>query len=383
MRITDLREMTCRIDAPIRNAVIDFSDMTVSLVAIVTDEYRDGRPVIGYGFNSNGRYGQGGLLRERIFPRIRRAEPESLLDDAGASFRPRAIVDAAMRNEKPGGHGERAVAVGIVDMAAWDLVGKLAGKPVSQVLNDAAANRVWTYAAGGYYHPDKDIEALRAELLRYVGLGYRTVKMKIGGAPLAEDMARVEAALDALPPGCRLAVDANGRYSPAEALACANALSGHDLAWYEEPVDPLDYAGLAAVADVYPGSIATGENLLSRQDAENLLRYGGLRPDRDLLQMDPVLSYGLTEYLRTIDLAREHGWPPAGLLPHGGHQFNLHIAAALGLGGCEAYPGVFAPFGGFADGERVDAGQARVPDAPGLGLELKPALRPLLDRLAT
>ncbi len=91
VRITDIRERTVRIGTPIANAYIDFGEMTLSLVAVVTDVQRDGRSVIGYGFNSNGRYGQGGLIRERFAPRVLEASPESLLDDKGENLDPDRI----------------------------------------------------------------------------------------------------------------------------------------------------------------------------------------------------------------------------------------------------------------------------------------------------
>ncbi|MEK9777254.1 MAG: mandelate racemase, partial [Quisquiliibacterium sp.] len=79
MKILEIREKTVPIASPIRNAYIDFSKMTLSLVAVITDVIRDGRPVVGYGFNSNGRYGQGMLMRERFLPRRAEANPDSLL----------------------------------------------------------------------------------------------------------------------------------------------------------------------------------------------------------------------------------------------------------------------------------------------------------------
>jgi D(-)-tartrate dehydratase len=130
VRVIEIREATRPISSNIRNAYIDFSKMTVSLVAVVTDAVREGRRVVGYGFNSNGRYGQGGLIRERFAPRVLEADPASLLDDAGANLDPDRVWAAMMRNEKPGGHGDRSVAVGTLDMAVWDAAAKIAGKPL-------------------------------------------------------------------------------------------------------------------------------------------------------------------------------------------------------------------------------------------------------------
>ena len=165
MRIVDIRERTVSIASSIANAFIDFSKMTCSIVAVETDVVRDGAPVVGYGFNSNGRYGQGGLIRESFAPRILEADPPSLLDDTGANLDPDKVWSTLMSNEKPGGHGERSVAVGTIDMAVWDAVAKIAGRPLFRLLAERhgveADPRVFVYAAGGYYYPGKDLSALR------------------------------------------------------------------------------------------------------------------------------------------------------------------------------------------------------------------------------
>ena len=375
MRITDIREITQPIASPIRNAYIDFTKMTTSLVAVVTDVVRDGRPVIGYGFNSNGRYGQGGLIRERFRNRVLEAEPASLLDDARDNIDPAKVWAAMMTNEKPGGHGERSVAVGTVDMAVWDAVAKIEGKPLFRLLAERhgrqANPRVFVYAAGGYYYPGKDNTALRGEMRSYLDRGYDVVKMKIGGASISEDAARIEAVLAELGNQARLAVDANGRFDLETAIAYARMLRQYPLFWYEEAGDPLDYALQAALSEFYPGPMATGENLFSHQDARNLLRHGGMRPDRDWLQFDCALSYGLVEYLRTLDVLAQFGWSPARCIPHGGHQMSLMIAAGLGLGGNESYPDLFQPYGGFPDGVRVADGHVTMPELPGIGFEGK------------
>jgi len=387
MKIVRILESTRPIKSDIRNAYIDFSRMTLSLVAVVTDVIRDGRPVVGYGFNSNGRYGQGALIRERFVPRLLEADPASLLDDTGANLDPHRIWARMMTNEKPGGHGERSVAVGTIDMAVWDAVAKIAGEPLHQLLarryGDGHANpRVFVYAAGGYYHPGKGLDGLRREMTGYLERGYSVVKMKIGGASIAEDCERIEAVLKLLGPGRQLAVDANGRFDLDTAIEYGRALSRYPLFWYEEAGDPLDYALQARLADTYEGSMATGENLFSMQDARNLIRYGGMRPDRDWLQFDCALSYGLVEYLRTLEMLREHGWSPARCVPHGGHQMSLAIAAGLGLGGNESYPDLFQPYGGFPDGVAVRDGHVELPALPGIGFEGKADLISQMRALA-
>jgi L-alanine-DL-glutamate epimerase-like enolase superfamily enzyme len=216
----------------------------------------------------------------------------------------------------------------------------------------------------------------------FLDLGYRVVKMKIGGAELAEDLRRIEAVLDVVGgDGSRLAVDVNGRFDLETALEYGRAIEPYGLFWYEEPGDPLDFHLHATLAEHYRGPLATGENLFSLPDARNLVRYAGMRPDRDTIQVDPALSYGLVEYLRIQEMLRQHGWDSRRCIPHGGHQFSLHIAAALKLGGNESYPGEFKPAGGFADGAVVRDGYVGLTDLPGIGLEAKAEFYPVLRQL--
>jgi L-alanine-DL-glutamate epimerase-like enolase superfamily enzyme len=387
MRIVDIREKTVSIASPIANAYIDFSKMTCSVVAVVTDVIREGKPVVGYGFNSNGRYGQGALMRDRFIARVLEADPEALIDRDNDNLDPFAIWKALMTNEKPGGHGERSVAVGTIDMAIWDAVAKIAGVPLWRLLADRyrggmADEKVWVYAAGGYYYPGKDHRKLQDEMRSYLDRGYKVVKMKIGAASLEEDLRRIEAVLQVVGEGRYLAVDANGRFDLATAIAYAKALKPYGLFWYEEAGDPLDYGLQAELAAHYDGPMATGENLFSHQDARNLLRYGGMRADRDFLQFDCALSYGLVEYLRTLDVMKELGWSSRRVVPHGGHQMSLNIAAGLHLGGNESYPDVFQPFGGFADNIAVQDGYVALPESPGVGFEAKAQLYRVMKELA-
>ncbi len=387
MKITAIHETIAPISSDIRNAYIDFSKMTASVVAVVTDVKRNGKRVVGYGFNSNGRYAQSGLLRERFIPRIMGADPKSLLNDAGDNLDPHRIWACAMSNEKPGGHGERSVAVGVLDMAVWDAVAKIEGKPLYRVLGEryrggTVDDKVFVYAAGGYYYPGKNVTALQDEMKKYLDLGYSVVKIKIGGESLANDIKRIEAVIKVVGSGKNLAVDANGRFDLKTAIEYARALKPYGLFWYEEAGDPLDYALQAELANHYDGPMATGENLFSTLDARNLIRHGGMRPDRDWLQFDCALSYGLVEYLRTVEMLKQHAWSPRRCVPHGGHQMSLNIAAGLGLGGNESYPDVFQPFGGFADNVPVENSYVKMPDVPGVGFEAKTRLYAAMKNLA-
>lgn len=379
MRIVKILECSSSLRSNLRNAFIDFSRMTLSVVAIVTDVVREGRPVVGFGFNSNGRYAQGGVLRERLIPRILEAEVDSLLDASGENFDPARVHACMLRNEKPGGHGERAFAVGAIDAALWDAIAKIEEKPLYKVFSERFNggrydHRVNVYPGGGYYDAHKGIQGLKDEMQSYRDDGYTLMKMKVGGASLDEDRARIEAVLEVAGGGHNLAVDANGALDLDTARAYAKCVDAYDLAWFEEPVDPLDYQAHADLAGDCATPIAVGENLFSLTDARNLLRHGGLRSDRDWLQFDPSLCYGPTEFIAMLQMSRDYGWSPRRHGPHGGQQLGLALAAGLQLGGTETYPLVFQPFGGFGDDALVTDGQVTPGDIPGIGVENKAEL---------
>ena len=386
MKITNIEVKTVPISSPIRNAYIDFSKMTASALAITTDVIKDGKPVVGYGFNSNGRYAPTSLLLERFIPRLLEAESKDILTDDGTNLDPHKIHAIIMANEKPGGHGERTVAVGVIDMAVWDAVSKIEEKPLYQLLAERYGNgqvdeKVYIYAAGGYYFPDKGLTELQDEMKGYLELGYKDVKMKVGGASLSEDIKRIEAVLNILPSGSGLMVDANGRFDLDYAIEFGEKIKDYELIWYEEAGDPLDFHLQAELSKRYPHAIATGENIFSLQDATNLIRYAGMNPEKDFLQFDCALSYGLVEYLRILEMLNEHGWSSRRCIPHGGHQMSLNIAAGLALHGNESYPGVFQPFGGFADNYAVEDGYVKLPEIPGIGFEAKSDLYNLLSSI--
>ncbi len=217
---------------------------------------------------------------------------------------------------------------------------------------------------------------------RHLDAGYTMVKMKVGGMALADDAKRVEAVKSILPPHAELAVDANCKFGRDEALAYAKMLAPFRLRWFEEPCDPLDFALLAEIASVYDGPLSTGENLFSTPDVENLVRFGGLKPERrDVIQIDPPQAYGIVQYARTLDALARHRWPRNLLFPHGGNQMSLAIAGGFGLGGAESYPGVFGDFGGFADDARIESGFITLSDRPGIGFEGQAALYRIMREL--
>jgi L-alanine-DL-glutamate epimerase-like enolase superfamily enzyme len=327
-------------------------------------------------------------MRARFIPRLLKADPASLVDDAGTNLDPVKILACMMQREKPGGHTERSIAIGTIEVACWDAVAKIEDKPLHRVLAERygdglVQDRVQCYVGGGWYHAGKGVEHLQEEIRRRLGEGYTTMKIKVGGATIPEDVERIEAALEVVGEGERLAVDANGAFNRTRALAYAEALAPFGLRWFEEPTDPLDFALLADVAARYGPAIGTGENLFSTQDIENLVRFGGLRADRDILQIDVPQSYGIVQFARTLQMLEGHGWGRHSVFPHGGNQMTLHIVGGFGLGGCEAYPDVFGAFAGFADDAKVEEGWLKLPDRPGIGFEAQNGLYALMRDIAS
>jgi D(-)-tartrate dehydratase len=388
MRIVDIRETSVRLNSTLANSSIDFSEMTTSVVAVITDVKRDGGPVTGFAFNSTGRYACGAQMRARFIPRILKAPPASLLNETGDNFAPEKVLTVMLQNEKSGGHSERSVGIGTIEVAIWDAVAKIAEKPLHRVLAERynggkVAEKVFCYVGGGWYAPDKTTKDLQDEMKGHLDSGYTMVKMKVGGMSLQDDLSRVEAVKSILPKGGKLAVDANSKFSRDEALAYAKGLKPFGLRWFEEPCDPLDFALLAEIASVYDAPLSTGENLFSTQDVENLVRFGGLKPQRnDVIQVDPPQAYGIVQYARTLDMLARHQWPRALMFPHGGNQMSLAIAAGFGLGGAESYPGVFGDFGGFADDAKLENGHLTLSDRPGIGFEGQARLYRLMKELA-
>lgn len=388
MKIINILEKTIALDCDLRNARVDFSEMTASVVAVVTDQFREGRRVVGYAFNSFGRYACGGPLRERFIPRLLAAAQADLLDPATGQFDPPRAVAWLLRREKPGAHAEHSMAVGTLELALWDVVGKLQGRPLYRVLAErftpaeaALPQTIPCYAGGGFYRPSGDRERLGEEIRGYLDAGYTSVKIKAGGLPLSEDLARIESVLALLSDGRQLALDASCAFDRRQALAYADAIAAYGLRWLEEPCDPADFETYRAVSEAYPGMVAAGENLFACSEVENFLRYGP-RGERLVLQPDPPLAYGIGEFQRMVQVALRHGVRRENILPHGGNMMSLHVAAGLGLGGAESYPGLFGAFGGFSREVSIEAGCATLPAAPGIGFEAQPALYKIFAELA-
>ncbi|MDB5616796.1 enolase C-terminal domain-like protein [Tardiphaga sp.] len=386
MRITGIFEKAVPVASTMRNAAFDFSEMTTSVVAVVTDVMRHGRPVVGYAFNSTGRYACGAAMRARFVPRILSAAPDDLLDEVGL-IDPEKVRKRMMLREKPGGDAERSVPIGTIETAVWDALAKVLDRPLWHVLAErfcggTSRSTVPCYVGGGWYRPEGDLAALSDEVKRHLQAGYKHIKIKVGGVAVKDDLARIDTAIALMAGADHLAVDANAALSISRMHEYAEALAPYGLRWFEEPCAPLDYRAFATMAKTYRPALATGENLFCQQDVENLFSFGGFRRDRDILQVDPPQAYGVGAYVKMIERVEALGGARARIFPHGGNMMSFALVAGLGLGGCESYPGVFAAFGGFADGMDVRDGEIALPDHAGIGFEAQPALYAIMRELA-
>lgn len=386
MRITYVREKAVPLNVTMRNAAFAFDNMTTSIVAVGTDIVREGKPVVGFAFNSTGRYACGTQMRERFVPRLLRQDPDSLIDEATGSFSPTACVSAMMIGEKPGGDMERSVGIGTIETALWDAIAKIEGLPLHRVLanrfgNGETEEKIFCYVGGGWYRDDETSETLRAEMQAYLDAGYTMVKTKVGGLSVKDDVKRLETILSILDSPKQLAVDANCGLSRERALEYAQALKGFGLAWFEEPVHPIDFEATREFVEAYGEPVATGENLFSSQDLRNLLRYGGFRPTKDILQIDVPQSYGMSACASSMQMVAQDGWSSRSVLPHGGNQMSLAAALGFGMGMCESYPSVFGVFSGYDDKAKIEGGYLPAPERPGIGFEGQAELYALFKEL--
>jgi D(-)-tartrate dehydratase len=359
--------------------------LDTTMVAVLTDRWHGGEPIIGYGFASIGRFAQDGLIKQRFAPRLLEAEPKSLMHADGVTIDPTLAWKAMMVGEKPGGHGERCVAVGALEMAVWDACAKARKLPLCTLLarefsNAEPLKSVPVYASGGYHFADNELGRLCSEAQYFRSLGFTSAKIKIGAVDIASDCKRIEAVIGLFGRG-DLAVDAMNSYADDRALEVARAIEPYSLRWFEDICDPLDYETLATAARAYRPPLSAGEAMFSLADARNLQRYAGLRPGHDVLTFDPAHCYGITEFVRILRHFETQGWSSADFQPHGGHLYSLHVAAGLRLGGCECNPHNFQPFGGFSDCTTIRGGRASPPEAPGIGFETRAALINLLRSL--
>ena len=386
MRIVDIRETAIPLKSQLKNSIFDFSEMTTSVVAVITDVVRDGKPVAGFAFNSTGRYACGAQMRDRFIPRILRADPKSLLDQSGDNLDPAKILAVMRQREKIGGDTERSVGIGTIEVAVWDAVAKIAGQAALSRAGRALQRR---QGAG------QGVLLCRRRLVfpgpDHQGPAGRDAPPSRCRLHAGQDEGRRPAARRRLPADRgvlkvlgsehRLAVDANGKFEREEGLAYAKALAPFRLPGSRSRAIRSTSRSMPRSPTPTAQPIGAGENLYSIQDVVNLARFGGLKAGRDFLQIDPPQSYGFTEYVRMLDTMKTLGWARTSFFPHGGNQMSLAVAAGLGLAGTESYPGVFGVFAGFADDAKVEGGMMTLSDRPGIGFEGQAALYAVMKDL--
>ena len=367
MRVRKIVERSVKVDSNVRNARVDLSQMTVTAVAVVTDVVRGGHPVVGFAFNSFGRYACGGPLRERFIPRVMQAAADELVDVTGENFDPAKLVRYLLAREKAGGHAERSMAVGTLEIALWDIVAKIEGRPLYRVLADRFApaavdvTSLPAYAAGGFYGASDPVASVRDEVKEWRDLGFVDAKIKGGDADI--DPRRIEAVIAVMNGRGRLALDLSCVFDAPGAVAYTRLVKRYDPWWLEEPCDPLNYQGYADVS-AEGVQVAAGENLFAAQEFDAFLTYARMAGPV-ILMPDPPFVYGMTGLLQTIAVAERHGIPRNAIFPHGGNMMSLHAVAGLSLGAVEAYPGQFGIFGGFSNEITIGEGRATLPAKSG------------------
>ncbi len=371
MKIIDIKENPIKLNLSLSNSMFSFKEMTTSIVKVVIDDGVNTHT--GYAFNSTGRYACGDQMRNRFIPRLLNATDNDLLDDDGCIDTMKAL-HVMLVGEKPGGDMERSVPIGTIETALWDAIAKSKNLPLYKLLsikfpNYTSTNKMFCYVGGGYYDVGKTIDDLKDEIKRNFDNGYRLMKIKIGGAPIKEDIKRVEAAIEATGSADKVALDANGGLKETNYINYAKELSSYGLKWFEEPTHPSNFQRYNEFIDLYGNAVAGGENLYSIQDFLNLTRYGGFRESQDIIQIDVPQSYGISYFNEVLKELKTINWDVSSIMPHGGNQMSLHIACGFGLSMCEAYPNVFGVFSGYDDDYKLNEGYLELNDNPGIGFE--------------
>lgn len=350
MRITKVttRELRWKRDVPITNGLHTYTHHDIAFVGVETDA-----GVTGYGV---GRPKDGErAFREQFGAMLVGRDP--LMSEA---------IWADLWSPKLyGRRGLETRALSSIDMALWDIKGKVAGLPLYQLLGGYRRD-IPAYAAGGYYAPGKGLKELQAEMVDFVQRGARAVKMKVGAIEITEDVARVRAAREALGPSIKLMVDANCAYRAHDAISLARRIEDLDIFWFEEPVQPDDYDGFRRIAAASSITLATGENEYTKHGFRDLIATQAI----GILQPDARYCGGVTEFMKIAALAQAHGLD---ICPHGEQLAHINLLAAIPNAlMLEFYP--HAP-GSLEDSIFLHAarinpdGTVTVPEVPGLGCD--------------
>ena len=355
MKITDieLRQYRWERGKPIRNGMHTYTHSGLNLVHIHSDEGVSG---IGWAHKSQtlGMVKVAAGLLEHFKPLLIGEDP----------FHYRRIWQALWVPKLVGRRGLATRFISAIDIALWDLMGKATGLSVHKLLG-AAHDRVPAYIAGGYYEEGKGLAGLAAEMEANLELGAKAVKMKIGGAPISEDVERVRVARETVGPDVKLMVDANCAYSLREAIQIARKMEPYDIFWFEEPLPPDDYRGHTRLAQATAIPIATGENEYTRYGFRDLIAHDAAA----IYNADAQILGGITEFMNVAALAAAHDLHIA---PHGDQEIHLHLVGAIPNGLIvEFYRETVDANRGRIFEEKLqldDDGWLTIPQRPGLGV---------------
>lgn len=253
-----------------------------------------------------------------------------------------------------------------IDIALWDIKGKVSNLPVYKLLG-GFTNKVDTYIAGGYYEKGKGLKELAKEMEDNVEMGATAVKIKVGALSINEDIERVKVCREAIGNDVKLMVDANNAYRHYEAIEFARKAEKYDLFWFEEPVEPDDYIGQSEITRSTSIPVAAGENEYTRYGFRDMINHRAV----DILQPDCLILGGVTEFMKVCALAQSNDLDIA---PHGAQEVHIHLVSAIPNGLIlEYYRDTVNPMHGkIWENELVlKDGYVYAPDLPGFGLNPK------------
>lgn len=343
------------IDPPIRNGRYVYASHDLCLIRITAD---NGTVGFGIGDGGVGLAGAPTMIRgtvESLRPALIGRNPQWTEQIWADLWNPKLL----------GRRGFTTRVVSAVDLALWDLKGKLLGTSVAELLG-RCHQAVPAYIAGGYYRDGTSVDDLANEMAEHVAAGAHAVKMKIAGATLTDDLVRVAAVRTAIGDNVKLLVDANNGYRRHEAIEAVRKLEPYNVFWLEEPLMPDDYAGHAEVARASSIPIAAGENEYTRYGFRDLIEH----KSASILNPDAQFVGGVTEFMKVAALAQAYDLPVA---PHGNPELHIHLAAALP----NALLVEVARVAGdslwdlfFRERLRLVAGSVQPSDGPGFGIDL-------------
>ena len=357
MKITDI-EVRCYAwprPVPISNGKYTYTDVTFTPVLIHTDA-----GVTGIGWTGGSASTRPGALTEAWVEHFK----DALIGRDPFTYR--RLWDDMWAPKIVGRRGVSTQVISAIDIALWDLIGKVTGQSIHRLLG-GYRDRIPAYIAGGYYEEGKGLRELAQEMEENLKLGARAVKMKVGAVPIQEDVERVRVVRDAIGPEIGLLVDANNAYSAYQAIDFVRRIEEFDVFWFEEPVAPDDYRGHGRVAAATSVPIATGENEYTRYGFRDLIEHDGVA----ILNTDAQVVGGITEFMNVAALAASHD---LAIAPHGAQEIHIHLAAAVQEGLIlEFYRETIDPLRGQLFNPKLsldNEGLVIVPSAPGLGIDI-------------